>query len=539
VEKDTPKTPGLGRLSVQVQSPWSLLVASALAFLLVVLCGVTIGLIQFQSRLQSEAPTASISEIASKARIDRLLQDERGRYERLSDEAREASINVFVREIEIGARINRVCTAVNFEGPANALCYSFLQNIPFNQPPQGILPFIRSFYSSVPTYNPEGMLEAAVAVLKISDDTRKKMLIQHSHEIEPIAEFNVELENDLRPRQYRKYREQVQVCEKIRELSLVLETSAYPVSTCALLAAQANAALYRPIDTGGHNQQFTRPKDFAPPTIPESRVDSPPQLSVGNDNNRLSTATAENAPEGNFVGTKSVGADTVGSRPDAPATTTEAKFGWSSRQAELVSQYLFYQVVSFGFLSTILQSPADFLSFFLVGLSGMVGGLLRVILAWTSSYRSPRWRDLLVIVLLGLICSLIIYSLFRGGFMVISNSDQKSASSGLNPFVVSLLGVASGLLSDRAITRFKSVTDTFFGPDDPDQDGKWGIGLKSAFEPIPIEERAEIAKNCEIDPGLLETWISETEKVPRHFQDILSAVLKKPRRELFTSEDPA
>ncbi|MBX4967817.1 hypothetical protein [Rhizobium binae] len=494
------------KMEVSTGAPWSLIVACLFAFILVVLCGVTIGLIQFQSRLQSDASQTSIPEIASMARIDRLLQTERSSYERLSDETRNASTAVFVKALEAGARVTRVCATIGSGGPSEALCRTFLENIPFNQAPTGILHAIRSLYSDpVPQYDAEKILESAVAVLKIEDSTMRSLLAQHSHEIEPIAAINVELETQLRPQMYRKYREQILVCEKIRELSLVLKTTSYPVQSCELLAEQANAAFYR--------QEAAWPQANQTKTQPETA--STPAQAAQYSNSPLPNASKISAPS---------------------STATPSPITPTTQQMELVSQYLFYQAASFGFLSTILQSPADFLSFFLVGLSGLLGGLLRVILAWSASEKTPSWRDLLVVVLLGLICSLIIYSLFRGGFMVITNADQKSASAGLNPFVVSVLGLASGLLSDRAIDRFKSATDSIFGQPEQDQLEKWGFGLRAALADKTDDERGRLAAQCNVSIDKLNDWIEETEQVPRPAQDILAAILCKARRELFTSE---
>ncbi|OEC93561.1 hypothetical protein [Rhizobium sp. YK2] len=511
------------KMEVNPGAPWSLIVACILAFILVVLCGVTIGLIQFQSRLQSDASQTSIPEIASIARINRLLQAERTNYERLSAETRDASTAVFVKALEAGARVARVCATIDPGSPRAALCQTFLENIPFNQTPTGILPAIRSLYSdTAPEYDADETLKSAVAVLKIEDPTMKALLVQHSHEIEPIAAINVELETQLRPEMYRKYREQILVCEKIRELSLVLKTTSYPVQSCELLAEQANAAFYRPevvlAQTGQANSQ---PQAVATPAIAATGTGT----TAPTQNAAPQVTQFSNSPPSNAA-----------NPPSSSAPASSPPITPTNQQIELVSQYLFYQTASFGFLSTILQSPADFLSFFLVGLSGLLGGLLRVILAWSANEKNPSWRDLLVVVLLGLICSLIIYSLFRGGFMVITNADQKSATSGLNPFVVSVLGLASGLLSDRAIARFKSATDAIFGQPDQDQLAKWGFGLRAALAGKPNDELVHLAWQCNVSVDKLTGWIDETEQVPRPAQDILAAILGKPKRELFTSE---
>ncbi|MDU0361352.1 hypothetical protein RWK44_13175 [Rhizobium sp. 25PS6] len=515
-------------LSMMVTSgaPWSLMVACILAFIMVVLCGVTIGLIQFQSRLQSEISQTSITEIASMARIDRLLQIERFTYETLSAETRDASTAVFVKGLEVSARVARVCATINAEGPGAGLCRSFLENVPFNQSPTGIIPALRSLYSDPPSeYDADEMLKSAVAVLKIDDPTTKDLLSQHRHEIRPIAEINVELETKLRPEMYKKYREQILVCEKIRELSLVLNTSSYPVRGCSLLVEQANAAFYRPETINSPSGQFSG----------SGRQTSAASNHVNSDTETIAGNGSAGAVHPVRQFSNSVPSNNPGQA--SPATITSAAIvSPTSQQTELVAQYLFYQAASFGFLSTILQAPSDFLSFFLVGLSGLLGGLLRVILAWSASEKAPSWRDLLVFVLLGLICSLIIYSLFRGGFMVITNADQKSASAGLNPFVVSVLGLASGLLSDRAIARFKSATDSIFGQPEPDQLEKWGFGLGSALAEKTEIERARMAEQCNVSLEKFNDWINEVDPVPKAAQEILALIIGKPKRELFTSE---
>ena len=122
--------------------------------------------------------------------------------------------------------------------------------------------------------------------------------------------------------------------------------------------------------------------------------------------------------------------------PDNGAVTTAAQSDDRAnrqRNFELVANYIFYDSISFGLLNSILVTPSEFLAFVLVCASGILGALLRVILRSDNTGANPAWRDLIILPLLGLISALIIYVLFRAGFIAITDQRNNTGSTSLSP----------------------------------------------------------------------------------------------------------
>src|SRR5262249_16335715 len=138
--------------------------------------------------------------------------------------------------------------------------------------------------------------------------------------------------------------------------------------------------------------------------------------------------------------------------------------------------------LTFGLLQNILISPPDFLSFTLVGICGVLGACLRLVLISYQSGTNPPARNVMIAPLLGLLFALITYVLFRAGFIVVTDKAGDADNAAISPFIVALMAVASGLLSERAIVAFRRSTDSWFGGLGQGDGDRWAINLSKCLK---------------------------------------------------------
>jgi hypothetical protein len=207
----------------------------------------------------------------------------------------------------------------------------------------------------------------------------------------------------------------------------------------------------------------------------------------------------------------------------------------AQRDFELVSHYRFYQGLTFNQLRGLIISPPEFLAFFLVCIGGILGALLRIVyLSYTTS-QDPTFRAILIGPLLGLICALIVYILFRSGYIAITDRAQTGDGATLSPFVVAFAALAAGLLSEQAVARFRSLSSAWVG-DISAEPNRWAVHLKSLVE--TDEQIKDLAKRLDVPEDLLRSWLNETDSVPAKKQYDISLVLNRPPRNIFTDVPP-
>ncbi len=205
----------------------------------------------------------------------------------------------------------------------------------------------------------------------------------------------------------------------------------------------------------------------------------------------------------------------------------------AQRDFELVSHYRFYHNISFGYLKDILISPADFLALLLVCFAGVLGALLRLILGTHLTGRPPVARDLLISPILGLITALVVYVLFRTGFVALTDKPQNDTST-ISPFLIAFASLTAGLYSERAIDLLRRTSGNWLGGESDGND-RWAFGLK---DKMASESATEIASRLGVSEQLLQQWMNEDVATPQRYQRELALLLKVPVRLLFTDLGP-
>jgi hypothetical protein len=126
----------------------------------------------------------------------------------------------------------------------------------------------------------------------------------------------------------------------------------------------------------------------------------------------------------------------------------------SEEHAELVKGHqdfiAFRSMASVWYQKPFFESPYDLLVLLLVMMMGAVGGVVRLLRDYGSSlHTDPSPKDYLFIPLIGAVVAIGGYVLAKTGLLVLSSTAQGETS--LSPFMISLVGIISGLLAKEVI----------------------------------------------------------------------------------------
>jgi hypothetical protein len=170
--------------------------------------------------------------------------------------------------------------------------------------------------------------------------------------------------------------------------------------------------------------------------------------------------------------------------------------------------------------------------------SGVLGALLRIVFFSYVSGRDPNIRNIFIGPILGLICALVVYILFRAGFIVITDRGPSAETATLSPFVIAIISMSAGLLSERAIELFQRTGGTWLGSAEASQASRWAVRLQAELEKrnMPVET---LAQRLDVSQDKLADWALEKDTVPIDKQREIALVLDIPIRQLFIDLPPA
>lgn len=111
-------------------------------------------------------------------------------------------------------------------------------------------------------------------------------------------------------------------------------------------------------------------------------------------------------------------------------------------------------------------TPYDLLVLLLVMMMGAIGGMVRLLRDYGSSeHPNPSCKDYLVIPLIGAVVAIGGFVLAKTGLMVLSSTKEETSMS---PYMISLVGIISGLLAKEVIERIAKSGRSILEPvDDP------------------------------------------------------------------------
>ncbi|TSD83052.1 helix-turn-helix transcriptional regulator [Mycobacterium sp. KBS0706] len=548
----------------------ALLLSCAASFMLVIATGLLISFMQFQSRiLKSEEGFTTgqlIDNVLAENEIGALTQKLTDLSEKISSSYEDfAAVHT-----EVQFRTDRICAI--FQNAKNAKdaitrCKSFVQRIPSAETSaritEGAPPTSgRSDPQSSPSINERGLEVTSIntaaplvrniqknfveymASVDIGSGDLATTIADYSGDFTRIAELNEKFWVKIEPQYQHLLLSYDTNCRVLHTMALRIQYRTAAFNLCSNTTSSELAELSAP---NSQILQAAADRDTTASAAAGSRNRTPGNSRLGGINAARPPATDENDDLTTVDGNA-----TEKIQPYSPALTehkggaiveppvvSQTRIDTEPRRQkdfELVVNYLFYNTISFGVLNTILISPTEFLAFLLVCLSGVLGSLLRIVLQSYRSASNPTLRSLLVGPLLGLICALVVYALFRSGFLMLTEKSLSEQSSSISPFVISLLSISAGLLSERAVENFEKQVDRWFGASEEEPE-RWGVNLKRAMTEASIGID-QLSERLQVDRDRVESWVGETDSVPSDRQRDISLILGVPARDIFTDQNP-
>jgi hypothetical protein len=556
--------------------PLVLFLSVTLSAVFVVFVAGLIAFMQYQARLSRAQPGITASQLVYWVETETKIEEGLSALGELSEEISEATPEFTYTSNEINFRIERICALFN-NGPEakkdTGKCREYLNQIPFNA--TDTLPVAKLKTASDPANTttptkaappPEPPIPADVlseimdnfvAVMgakKFGNGETSKLVKQFSTDLSIIARLNQKYSLTIRPEYLYKLHEYSANCQHLNTLIATVSTYRIIDSGCTpdvessspstgdddSAKPAAGGSIVPAPSTGSGND--TQGAAAAPPAAggaiaaPATGGQAPPSDKPPESIAPQGGAPGKSAPAAPAPQPAPGGAVVQGGAilPGAPAALSPID---RQHAFELVTSYRFYDRLSRGKLKDILISPNDFLALVLVCFAGILGALLRIIFASYVSGKDPTLRSFVISPILGLICSLVIYNLFRAGFIVITDQPQNGETAALSPFVIALLAMAAGLLSERTVEFFRKTSDQWLGSVEASQAARWAVNLQRELD-AQSTTAEKLAQRLDVSAAKLRDWAQEKEPVPGDKQRDIAFALNVSPRQLFTDLEP-
>lgn len=523
----------------------ALVVSIVITFLCVLAVGTLISFVQFQTRMLGIDTKTGAELIVNMAELSVEIRREKEVYDTIEKASDIAEAEYRSLEKQVYQLSNLVCRSILFNpatGTANAAadqasykgCLSLVSGVPYSLPPAllaGATPDLQG--SGQPTTIDDARsINPVPSIYKLLNVPQEKVTVFKPYEtlIGQISELNEKIYKKHYSAYFDNYYRKYNSCKKLLRLANQVEVyRTFQVGDCtSVLASQISiisspeqiaafslypvkAAAGKAAVIGGDGVDAT----VATAATGQSESDPEPAAAA------LQTESSSGGPQG------TIDAAQLDSLKNIEDTVKADIF-------ELASQYIFYNGVTFGILKHILIAPPEFLIFMIVSIGGVLGAFLQIITSAEETGRNPPWRRIAVLPIIGMICALITYVLFRSGFFLISTQDPTTPTSNISPFILSILALSAGFLSDEAIETFRRITGGWFKADIRQY---YAYGLRAALAEAKLEPQ-EFAKRLGVEVNKLEAWMNESEPVPQRDREDIMLILEGDSRRVFTAQPP-
>jgi hypothetical protein len=180
----------------------------------------------------------------------------------------------------------------------------------------------------------------------------------------------------------------------------------------------------------------------------------------------------------------------------------------------------------------LVRVPTQVLTLVLTMIMGMLGSVVTMTWSFIKRDSDFTFRRFLILPFVGAMSAFIIFVFVRAGQLTLTSGGT---SQQLNPFVLSFVGIISGLLSERAYARMAQVGQNFFRTDD--DISRFGIALRTAVNEAGLTQQ-ELATYLQLadddTAGILDGKIAADPLQQR----LIAACLRRNIRELFTDLPP-
>lgn len=211
-------------------------------------------------------------------------------------------------------------------------------------------------------------------------------------------------------------------------------------------------------------------------------------------------------------------------------TAALAQFQQFKSLSDFVDVNRFFERLRF---TSFLTAPREILVMLLTIIMGVLGSVITM--TWTFVRRDSGLsvRRFLLLPFVGGMSAFIVLIFLKAGQLTLTAGETTDE---LSPFVLSFVGIISGLLSERAYGRISEVGQNFFRVDA--RQDRWGIRLDEALAAagVSVEEVARHLDLDEVDAAELVEGKAAADPVQ---QQLIAALVRSEPRVLFTDIPPA
>lgn len=195
----------------------------------------------------------------------------------------------------------------------------------------------------------------------------------------------------------------------------------------------------------------------------------------------------------------------------------------------IFSTYEFFD--KFG-MERFLLIPSPVLVLMLTMGMGLLGSVVTMTWSFVRRDGDLTVRRFLTLPFVGMMSAFIIFIFINAGQLTLT-ADGTAAK--LNPFVLSFVGIISGLLSERAYARISDVGSNFFKVDAGV--ARWGARLQQAMTEKGVTV-SELAQHLLTSEEEIKRIADESIAATFEQQRLIAACLRMPIRDLFSDTEP-
>lgn len=211
-------------------------------------------------------------------------------------------------------------------------------------------------------------------------------------------------------------------------------------------------------------------------------------------------------------------------------TAAQAQFQKLKQLSDFVNENNFFETFRF---TIFLKAPREILVMVLTIIMGVLGSVITMTWTFVRHDSELSVRRFLLLPLVGGMSAFIILIFLKAGQLTLTAGETKDE---LSPFVLSFVGIISGLLSERAYSRMAEVGGSVFQVQERNM--RWGINLTTALAVagVPVET---VGRYLGLETADAEEIVLGKAPADPSQQRLIAALLRAETREVFTDIPPA
>ncbi|MDK3071506.1 hypothetical protein QO034_00155 [Sedimentitalea sp. JM2-8] len=199
------------------------------------------------------------------------------------------------------------------------------------------------------------------------------------------------------------------------------------------------------------------------------------------------------------------------------------------RFTEFVELNYFFENLNY---TVFLNAPREVLVMILTMVMGVLGSVVTMTWSFVRQDTGYSLRRMLLLPFVGGMSAFVILVFLKAGQLTLTAGESNDP---LSPFVLSFVGIVSGLLSERAYARMSEVGSNFFAVNEDVP--RWGIRLESVLAAQDMQYQ-DVARYLQTDAVKAKDIIDGNAPATLAEQRLIAACLRADPREIFTDQPP-